>query len=190
MEPLESGTRQATVASVRDKVHRLVGSWLKDEECMQIALSCGTRDPDNLLGFLFNANVARAGHANAGELALTTDEWKSCFGVESRAVREEGLQSVVSNQEFQKGAGKLALALRCTIAEPFQGAVWKRYWSQAAALLSVHSEEPEPLLTAPLGDLVRADLRRLEDLRVETEEHGVETMLLSQLVVGMSRCVS
>ena len=122
-------------------------------------------------------------------LALTTDEWKSCFGVDSCATREEGLQASCPTRSF-KGAGKLALALRCTIGEPFQGAAWKRPWSQAAALLSVHSEDPEPLLTATLGDLVRADLRRLEDLRVETEEHGVETMLLSQLVVGMSRCVS
>ena len=175
---------------MRERVHRFVGSWLSDDECMQIALCCNTREPEDILSFLFNTNVRRSALKNVRELALTASEWTACFGVDSRANRDGGLGQVVKDADFVKKAEKLASALRCTISEPMQNASWQRPWTKAAALLSVHSEDPEPMLTSTLGDLVRADLRRLEDLRLEMEEKGVETMLLSQLVVGIAKSVA
>ena len=56
---------------------------------------------------------------------------------------------------------------------------WKKPWVQTIVFAGIHMRDDEVFVNTALGNLVRADSRRLEDLRSRTDEVDVQTMLLA-----------
>jgi len=184
-----STARLLAVQTIRQRVGSVSGKWLSDENCVQIALACATRQHDELLEFMFNRQVASASAEHNATLAMTHEEWEALFGSNARPLRTDKIQSVFSEQAFQACSKNLASALRTTIGEVSQGQVWGKTWSKLACVMAIHAESHEDFMSTCLGNLVRADIRRLEDMRTELDDNGTEIMMLAGVIVALSNSV-
>jgi len=182
--------RLAAVAAIRARVSAVAGTWLRDDECVQVALACATRAHAELMEFLFSAHVARAAGQEAAGLAVTPAEWDALFGSNARPTRSTLLEAAVAENAFVQCAAKLQNALRTTVSESSQGQTWARGWNKAACVLAMHIENHEEYVATCLGNLVRGDLRRLEDMRTELDDDGLEVMMMAGIVTALSESVT
>ena len=190
MDATAATVRQAAVARIRERTVGYLGTWVKDADAVQIAMACATRAPRELLEFMLARNNAQAAATHVPALAITEDEWTALFGANSKLTRGEQLAAKLGATDQIKNVDHLGSALRCTIAESSQGAIWSRPWTKAACLLAMHMELHESSLTACLGNLVRADLRRLEDLRCQLDADGLETITISEVLEALALSVT
>ena len=167
-----------------------VGSWISDKECVQLAMCCATREPNELLELLFNRDVERASKAAAKAVAITAEEFEALFGVKARATREGSIAAVLSEQTFARDSERLGSALRGTVAETAQGAALARPWTPVSAHYAMPLHAHEESVAATLGSVVRADTRRLDDFRAELEDAGIDAMLMGSVVVALSETVT
>jgi hypothetical protein len=181
--------RLAAVAQIRARVGPALGNWLRDDECVQIALASATRAHADLTEFLFNTQVAKAASKQAKALAITPLEWEALYGWKARPTRSKKLEGALAEPMFANFSTKLHTSLRTTISEKEQHQIWTRGWSRAACVFAAHVEKHEDFLSTSLGNLVRGDLRRLEDLRTEVDDDGVDVMLLGQVIASLAESV-
>ena len=185
--------RSEALGPIRDRVARAVGLRLEDRACLQMAIACGMRFPDDVVGFLFAKHVVPKALAARADVAMTPAEWQVMFGRETAPLRDGGVTQLVQSTDFATEAERLGNALRCTVAEREQGALYKRAWTRACSYIALHTTEPNEALEASLGTIARADARRLDDVREEidddAEANDTDTMLLSKLVIALSESV-
>lgn len=184
-----SRARAEIMAPIKQRVSRLVAQRLDDKAVLQLVLACSLREPEDLLGFMFNKNVAREAFANREELALTNEEWACLFHRDNSPVRDGGVLAVVQSNEFRSSISAMATALRCTVAEQEQSKTYAKPWTLALCHVAFHLEEPEHALEACIGTIVRSDVRRIEELRTSIDDDGVDEMLMSRVVMAMSESI-
>lgn len=191
MDPAIAATlRQQAVVNIRSRATELLGSWVKDADGVQIAMACAMRAPTELLEFMLSAHHARAASKHAAELAIRPDEWAALFGAGARMTKCEELGGRLGAVDKLRGVPALASALRCTIAEATQGSAWARTWTKTACLVAMHMEAHEETLALSLGNVVRADLRRLEDLRCMLDDDGIGEMAVAQMLEALAHSVT
>ena len=182
--------RSGAVNAIRGRVVSHIGSWLGDKECIQVALCCATRDSGHLLEFLFNRDVEKAAKKATSNLAVTAQEFEALFGSKARATREGSLAHVVADADFNATSQCLESALRCTLHEAIQGGLWSKPWTRVSTYYAMHLESHEDAIVSTLGSVIRADTRRLDDLRAELDEAGIDAMLMSRVIVALSETVT
>ncbi len=178
--------RQVVVQGIRNRVAKVAGNWLSDSECVQIAIACACSDALDVLGVLFARHVTSQIAGQIRELAITGEEWAALFAHDVSHTRTQESSTAAGATMFKGECGKLSQALRSTIVETVQKAAWQRPVTRLAIYVGMHFENHEDAVASVIGGLVRSDLRRLEDLRAEMEDRGVETMDLAQMVVALS----
>ena len=184
-----SSARQQAVADIRARVGEHVATWVADAECVQISLAASTREPAELLAFLFKPAVAKAAARKIKELSMSLEEWSALFGSMARPTKTTSLEKVVAEPKFVQSVNTLQNALRCTVGEAAQGTAWARAWTRSCCYLAMHNELHEECIATCLGSVVRADSRRLEELRVAIDDTGLDTMLLGQMLVALADSV-
>ena len=184
-----SAVRQAAARAICVRVRESVAGWLTDRMCMQVAICASMRTCDELLSFLLKAHVARGAVAASKTLLLSPSEWDALFGHQASPCQTSPLADVRADPRFVHSCGRVQSALRCTVGESGQGALWQRPLTKAACALAMHMDRYEEFITSSLGNVVRADLRRLEDLRCTMEDEGVDVVLVAQLVQALADCV-
>lgn len=175
---------------IRQRVHATIGNWVSDAEAVQIAIACATRQPKDLLTFMFKQQVAGSAEKNAKLLAVTIDEWTHLFGALARPMQTRSIERTTAEKSFSESLETLQNALRCTVAETTQGKAWARACTRVACIAAIHTDNHEDLLAACLGTVVRADHRRLDDMKAELEDDGVDSMLLGQVLQSLSESVT
>lgn len=187
------GLRQKAVSLIRARVTSGVGSWLKDDECIQLAIASAAREPRDLIEFMFKPSVARLIASNAATLkmlAVSVEEWVALFGPHVGPGRRTALLEKASGEHgFATHVTTLQNSLRTTVSEKAQGSVWTRTWNKAVCVAAMHLHNHEEFLAGSLGNVVRADSRRLEELRSQLDDAGVETMLLAQVFEALAQGV-
>lgn len=185
-----SAARQACVHQIRARVNEHVADWLMDAASVQVALAASVRGGEELLEFVLKPNVAKIAVQKASQLALSQEEWDVLFGFKAVPSKTSHLEKIQRDQTFGQSVVRIQNALRCTVGESGQGAMWQRTWTKAACTLALHTESHEDWISSSLGNVVRADLRRLEDLRCTMEDDGMETMMLAEVVQALADCVT
>lgn len=186
----QSQRRTEAFAPIRERVAANVAHRLDDKGALQLALACTMREPEDVVGFLFPALVAKQVLKNPKTFALHHEEWMTLFGNNAAPVRDTGgLAKIVQSHEFAPGSTTMSSALRCTVAEPQQARLWARPWSQALCYLALHLEEPDAMVESVLGTVVKADSRRLEELHGSIDDNGYETLLMAKVMIALSECV-
>jgi len=187
---MEQSQRRAEIfAPIRQRVASSVAHRLDDKSALQLALACAMRDPEEVVGFLFPALVAKQVLKAPKSFALCHDEWMTLFGGNATPIRDGGLTQIVQSREFAPGAASMTTALRCTVAEQQQARIWARPWSQALCYLALHLESPDAMVESVLGTVVKADSRRIEELHCAIDDDGYETLLMSKVIIALSECV-
>ncbi len=186
MDAAPSSTPKEVVAAVRTRVTQTAGTWLAPAECLQAALAASLRDSEDVLSFLFCRGIAATVQEHRDALGLTVQEFCTLFGSQA-SVRAGSFSPLQCSVKFQTQASDLQKALRCTVGEAEKTSAWSRISTRAAALSTMHLKEAHEVpLAAALGGVVSADARRVEDLRVETEDASTDVMLLSDIVTCLA----
>lgn len=185
----QSQRRTEALTPLKERVARVAGTRLDDRLSLQLALACAMRDPEDLVQFIAPRHVAQAVLKRKADVAVTPDEWETVFGSGVLPLRDGGVTAVVQSAEFTPEIDKISSAMRCTVSEAEQGARYKRAWTRALCYVAVHFEEHDAALTSALGTLVYADARRMEELREELDDEGVETMLMTKVLKALSESV-
>lgn len=191
---MQQGQKRAEfLAPLKARVANHIGTRVTDESAVQLALACAMRDREDLVGFLFPKNVATTALRKSAEIAITPAEWDGLFGRQSTALKDGGVAQLVGSADFAPAQERMSEALRCTIAERDQGVLYQRAWTKALCHIGMHFEDSDAPLEATLGSIVRADARRLEELRelLDDDAHygRSDTMLMGQLVIAVAKSV-
>jgi hypothetical protein len=184
-----SQRRIHAVSQIKARVAKHVGSWLADHEAVSIAIAAATRVADETLEYLCSPVVAKKAIEQAKTLAITAVEWSALFGAEARPLRVSSLEPLGRDSEFAQAVMHVGDALRTTVEEAEQKQIWSRKLTQAACTIAMHVEQHETYVSSCLGNIVRSDLRRLEDLQCQLEEDGPDAMLIGFTLTALSKCV-
>ena len=104
-----SQRRTEALGPIRERVARAVGLRLDDKACVQMALACAMRDPEDIVGFLFAKHVVPKALGARTDLAITPAEWHVMFGRETVPLRDGGVTELVKSHNFTREACKLRL---------------------------------------------------------------------------------
>ena len=185
-----AAAKQLAVASIRARIGARIGTWVKDPECVQMAIACAMRDSSEMLDFLFSASVAKEAQKDTNGLMLTIGEWSALFGSQARPTRVTPVEALCSNYQFQTSVRAVQNALRCTVDERDIAPQWSRPVTKAACVLAMHTETHEDFLESALGSVVKADARRLDDLREALETEGTDVMMIAAAIVALAQIVT
>ena len=187
---MESSKRRAeALVGIRERATTVMCARVDDRMALQVVTACAMREPNELIGFLLPQHQAKRVMTYKTELALTTAEWTAIFGKEAPPLREGSVSTVVKSEDFRFALTRMSAALRCTVGEAEQSRAYARGWTQALCYIGMHLEDPDSAMEASLGTIVRADARRLEDLRAQIDDDGIDTMLMVKMLLGASEGV-
>ena len=184
--------RQQAVAAIRARVGPVAGKWLSSAECLQIAIAANSHRPADVLGVLFSKTVASRALPHASKLAISNEEWLALFGAHAQPTRQGDVDDVLATPSVSGVVTRLGSALRCTLQESAQSALWQSPWRRLACFASLHlASDAELLVSGTLNGLVRSDLRRLEDLYDTCSNDGggggeSDTLLVAQAITALA----
>jgi len=182
--------RAAAVSAMRSRVEKHLTSILNDADCVAVCIAAGfPRDRDDVFGVILNNNLCKAVASCADSLAVLPEEWAALFGKDSTFTKEAPLSKIMTDDKFKTVIGSVSDALRCSLTEAGANAAWQRAHSRLSCYLALHTDYTEELVSHVLGGLVRADTRRLDDVRSTVEDEATDCMLLSMSVIALANCV-
>lgn len=183
--------RIAVVAELRNRVEKNLSTTLVDTDCVSVCIAAAfPRDRDEILGFLLNSALSKRASNSADALALQEGEWAALFGKGSVLLRESTLLSMTNEPEFKEHAASLSDALRCSLTESVSKAAWQKASCKLSCYVSLYTDSSEEWVSHVIGGLVKADTRRLDDVRCGIEDSETDHMLLSRAVNALASCVA
>ena len=184
------GDRRSVAEAVSRRVRNAIGSNISISDALAVALvSTAHRDRKDVLGMLLNPHQSREAYRLADLLAITEQEWAVLFDSERENLRDGPVADLQDESAFAEFDASMTSALRCSLSEKSTHAAWQRPVCKAACLLALHGEHTEERIATCLGGLVRADSRRLDDMRSVTEDEGADLMLLTRTVLCLANCI-
>ena len=99
------------------------------------------------------------------------------------------MQTLHVRISLHKQSSNIENALRCSLVEMSAQRAWKRPISKISCFVALHTESAEELIGCVLGGLVKADVRRLDDVRSEVEDATTDCMLLTRSVLALASSV-
>ncbi len=186
-----SSARHRAIGAIRARVLAAgTGGWFRDAEHVQLAVASAARAPDEITAVLFNDAVRRAVRGRAAALAITGDEWRALFGVDTRPWKEDGVAQCAGQAGCVDVLAKLQHALRCTVSETNEAKAWSNTWNRLAVYVALHLSDTETHIASTLGNFVGGDSRRVEELAVSMEDDGIDALALSAAIDCLSKTVA
>ena len=183
-------TASNAVGDIHARTCTALASTLQLNEALAVSLAAAApRDCDAVFGMLLNSAQAKSATKHAKTIAITDEEWKTLFGKECAPMRDGGVRELISEKAFGEISSELEAALRCTFVEVQSKQAWERPHIKLACYLALHSDDSEGRVSACLGGIVRADSRRLDDVRSGVEDCGGDYMRLTKTVIALSNAV-
>jgi len=182
--------RAAAVSAMQGRVEEHLTSTLSDADCVAVCVAASLpRDRDDVFGVILNNNLCRLVAPRADSLAVLPEEWAVLFGKDSTFTNEESLTKLTADERFTTLIDSISTALRCSLTEAGAKAAWQRAPSRLSCYIALHTDSTEELVSHVLGGLVRADTRRLDDVRSTVEDEATDCMLLAMSVIALANCV-
>ena len=155
---------------------------------MSLAASC--HNATGLIEYLCDRNLAKEIlRLELSTVAMQLQEFQHLFG-SFRPIRHDPVTNVLGDNAFKSFADSLQTGLQCTIAERDQRLAWSMGPVKVLTYVSLHAEfDTEERVGVALGGVVRADMRRLEDLRASYEGNGMDVMSVASAIVSLVKCL-
>ena len=188
----EAKIRTDVIEQIRTRAEAVgIGTgWLGDAGLLQLSVASATRAAEDLIGVTFSRSLQLATAGRTKQLAITSDEWATLFGVEARPTGDAAATlAVAADASFKDTAQRLEDAVRCTVGEVREARAWAAPRTRLAAYVSVHTTDFESFLKASIGNFVRGDARRLEELTAELDDEGVDLLTLSATIAALASSV-
>lgn len=182
--------RLLVVSQLRSRVLKNLSNTIEDRDCVALCLAASLpRDREELFGVLLNNNLCRVAVQCADALSIKEEEWKMLFGRESELTTESHAHAMLGEAGFSEHANAISAALRCSLTEPMSSTAWKRPTSKVSCYVALYTDSSEDFISHVLGGLVRADTRRLDDVRSGVEDGDTDHMLLCKGVLALAASV-
>lgn len=157
---------------------------LSDKDMLKVALLCTTPIPEDYIAVAYNRHLSRQLDSSTANLALRAEEFALlfCSPSVSPTVRDRA-EDALCDERIKQLLVRLEQALRGTLRESAQRAAWTIPQRRLAAVLSLrmNDELADRALSSAVGTLIRADLRRVCDLRDELHDGSLFTFELLTL---------
>ena len=147
--------------SLRKRVHS--SKYLSDAELWEIALFAGCNDAQELIEYAFCRRTASELADKLGDVSLTNREWDMAFsgGTWDTASLTADLNTSATIENVKH-------ALVCTLQEHEQSRRWACPINRMLVYIALHSkDDTEKRVESVLGELVRTDTRKLDDVRAD-----------------------
>ena len=183
--------RANVVSGMRGRVEKYLTSTLSDADCVSVCIAAKfPRDRNELFGVILNNYLRKQVSSCADDLAIRSDEWATLFGKDALFVTEKPLHKVLLDTNLSKIIDSIQDALRCSLTEQGAKSAWEKKTSRVSCFLALYSDCTEELVSLVLGGLVRADTRRIDDVRSTTEDEDTDHMLLCTCIISIANCVT
>ena len=177
------------LSAIRGRVGQHISVPVSDAEALKIAFICATVESDALLDLSHSRVVQNEANTNRRVLALTASEFAAllCDGALTPA-RMINLTNALAEEERdpERTEQNVAIkgALQLTLGEKAQRTLWDsnprvRAW---AALAILREQDHVACLNHALGEVLASDLRRVDDLRCDTQDAGIDIMSVAALI--------
>lgn len=182
----------ATPSDVARRIRERVGSGISrgmtDFESLTIGLAASCGNAPELFEYLLDRQLAKELNLlKAADVAVTLPEFQTLFS-SFRPLRADYVAAVANDCAFQLFVKNLQTQLQCTITERDQRAAWSIPAIRVLAYVAIHADvDTEDRMSCALGGVVRADLRRLEDLRASVEGEAMDVMSVGSSISSLVR---
>ena len=187
---MQTTQRQTVVASIVDRVRGAASANVSDCDCLAASIACALpRDRDAVVGLILNGRCYKRAIGSADAVALKLDEWELLFGKDAVATKDCGISVMANSKPFLPHSAAIASALRCSLSEPVAADSWQKSMNKVSCYVSLYSDSCETWMNSVLGGLIRADARRLDDVRSSAEDNDTDHLMLSQCVLALAGSV-
>jgi len=183
--------------SVRERVRRQITTPVLDCDALSLCLACATFETEALLELSHQRMVCAEALDRCDDLALTADEFDALLCDASVAGPRRTQLAVALAAEEDDGECKkrhiaIAKAMPLTLKEKEPQHLWKESARARArvSLAMIRKEGHAQCLETALGSVLVSDHRRIEDLRAQTEEEGIDLIGVSALISAVSRALT
>lgn len=184
-----SGNAGHALVAIRSRVHKHISVPVSDAEALKLCFTCATVESDALLDLSHSRVVQAEANAHRATLSLTTNEFATLLNDSSLTPsRLFNLTNALAEQERdperQEHNASIEAALNLTLNEKMQRTLWESSPRVRAyvALAVLREEGHTECLHHALGEVLASDLRRVDDLRCETQEVGIDIMSVAALI--------
>ncbi len=184
-----SGKANQALTAIRSRVSQHISVPVNDAEALKLSFICATVESDALLDLSHSRVVQTEANANRRVLALTTEEFSTLLSDGSLTqARLFNLTTALAEEERdperREQNAAIEAALKLTLSEKVQRALWDANPRvRAYAALAVLREEGHvECLHHALGEVLNSDLRRVDDLRANTQDVGIDIMSVAALI--------
>jgi len=183
------GKAGQALAAIRSRVNQHISVPVSDAEALKLCFTCATVESEALLDLSHSRVVQAEANAHRSALALSANEFATLLSDGSLTpTRLFNLTNALAEQERdperQEHNASIEDALRLTLNEKTQRALWDSSPRVRAcvALAVLREEDHVECLHHALGEVLASDLRRVDDLRCETQELGIDIMSVAALI--------
>ena len=184
--------RSAVLTNIHTRTCEVLGARLTTHEALAVSIAASAlRERDDVFGMLLNLAQSKAAMKHADKIAPTDSEWEALFGKDCSTVNNcREMAEVARESHFDTCHKNIQEALRCSLMESKSKDAWSRLVTKASCYVALHSEDAEARISACLGGIVRADSRRLDDVRSNIEDDGADCLVLTKVVIALARSVA
>jgi hypothetical protein len=163
-----------------------------DVDLIRFATACALRYPEQAIGFMFSDSVLPRLLSLYPESAILPAEFDAFFGCAATAFSDttQALASVTRSLGGSARIHGLENALGSTLAEQSQSERWQSDISKCAAAvaLGLEREVSHEALRCVVGDVMRTDTRRLDELQVE-EDDNPDVCTVVQMIDALAQSI-
>lgn len=172
--------------SIKDAVSRGV----TDAEALRIGIAASCSNANGVIEYVVDRRLGKELRSlKMHDAAMTLDEFKMLC-VRLQSTRTSPTKDVLENRVFGMFVENVKTQLKCTIMERDQQLAWSRPTLRVLTYVAIHAElDTEERVGCALGGVVRADMRRLEDLRASLEEDHMDVVSVGAAICGLVDCV-
>lgn len=177
------------LSSVRERVKRCISVPIPDAEALKICFACSIVESDALMELSHSRVVRAETRERCNHLSLSPKEFSVLLSDDMLSpLRKHNLNNALSTEEVegerQRQNAAIERCLKLTLKEKAQRELWdSNPRVRARVCLSVlRKTDHVACIEDSIGQLLRSDLRLVEDLRYQTDIDGIDIMSVSSLV--------
>jgi hypothetical protein len=164
---------------------------MDDFQIMRVVLASGMRSSQETLEFVHTRSIAAQLVQISDKLAITEAELPLFFGSLPQTHNSTLSDALTNNNtaHFKVHTTRIEEALTCTLEEQLPSARWASIGVKCLAVLAVNMVAADEALLSCLGSVIRHDSRRVDDMKAQIEDAGVDIFTLVAVITWLSTAV-
>lgn len=155
---------------------------MTDAEVLRFATASSLRCGMEAIEWMYSRSVQPMLMAVAGNCLMTPAEYNLFYGIASGTPSTNTLTKVCRTPSGAQRLGSIEKALMCTLKESAQSERWQSDATRCATAVALSLIETDDALQLVIGDVIRTDKRRLDDVRADEDEVGSDVITLVLMV--------